>query len=110
MLGAWAVEVRAGLAAEVQNVLEALVRDERRAGAAALEEGVGGDRRAVREPLDVIGTDRGRGCDDRLLLLRGCRHLRDADLVVVDQNGIRERAADVDSQRAHACIRTRRPG
>ena len=42
----------AGLAPKVEQVLEALRRDERRAGAFAFEQCVRGDRRAVREALD----------------------------------------------------------
>ena len=47
------VEMRAVLAAQVQQVLEAGGRDERRARALALEQRVRRDRRPVREPLDL---------------------------------------------------------
>ena len=52
MLRARPVEVRPRLPAEMQDVLEALVRDERRPRAAALEQRVRRDRRAVREAID----------------------------------------------------------
>ena len=56
------VEVRAVLAPQVEQVLEAGGRDERGPRAPALEQRVGGDRRAVREALDLGRTDRrGRG-------------------------------------------------
>ncbi len=106
MLGARTIEVRARLATEVKHVLEALVRHECRARPAALEQRVGRDGRAVGEPLDLLGADCRGGCDHRLLLPRRRRHLRDADLAVVDQNGIREGPAHVDSQRTHDPIRT----
>ena len=53
VLGARPVEVRSRLPTEVEDVLEALVRDERRARAAALEQRVRRDRRAVREAVDA---------------------------------------------------------
>ena len=49
MLGAEAVEVRARLAPQMEQVLEARVRDVGDAGAAPLEQRVRGNRRAVRE-------------------------------------------------------------
>jgi hypothetical protein len=110
MLGARAVEVRAGLAPQVQDVLEALVRDERRSRAAALEQGVRRDRRPVREAADLASSDRRRGLDHRLVLPRRRRHLRDPNVSVRDQHGVREGTSDVDSQHAHPCIRTRRAG
>ena len=79
VVDARAVEVRAGLSAQVEHVLEALVRHERRARTAPLEERVRRDRRAVREAVDVRGAHGGGGADDGVLLPRGRRHLRDAD-------------------------------
>ena len=52
MRGAEPVEVRAVLAPQVEHVLEALGRDERRPRAAPLEQRVRRDRRPVREPLE----------------------------------------------------------
>ena len=101
MLGARPVEVRARLSAEVQDVLEALVRDERRARTAPLEERVRRDRGAVGEAVDGRRADGGGSGDDRLLLTRGRRHLRDPDLAVGDEHGVRERPADVDPERTH---------
>ena len=101
VVDARAVEVRAGLSAQVEDVLEALVRHERRARAAPLEERVRRDRGAVREALDVRGAHGGGGADDGVLLPRGRRHLRDADLTVLEQHGIGERPTDVDPERAH---------
>ena len=57
---AQAVEVGARLAAELDDVLEALGGDEHRPGALALEQRVGGDRRAVRERLDLLRRRRRR--------------------------------------------------
>ena len=110
MLGAGPVQVRAGLAAQVQDVLEALVRDEGRSRAAALEQGVRRDRRPVCEAADRPGSDGLRRRDHRLLLTRRRRHLRDPNVSVRHEHGVRERASDVDSQRAHPCIRTRTGG
>jgi hypothetical protein len=103
MLDARAVEVRARLAPQVQDVLEALVGDERRPRAAALEQGVRRDRRPVREAFDLLGSDRRRGRDHRLLLMRRRRHLRDPNVSVRHQHGVRERASDVDSERSPVC-------
>ena len=49
------VEIRARLAAELDDVLEALGGHERGPRALALEQRVGRDRRAVRERLDILG-------------------------------------------------------
>ena len=54
MRRAQAVEVGARLAAELDDVLEALGGDEHRARALALEQRVGGDGRAVGERLDLL--------------------------------------------------------
>ena len=75
MLRAGPVQVRSRLAAEVEDVLEAPVRDERRPRAAALEQRVRGDRRAVREAVHRPGADGLRSRDDGLLLARGGRDL-----------------------------------
>ena len=75
-VGAGPVQVRTRLAPQVQQVLEAGVRDERRARALAFEQRVRRDRRPVREALDVRGAGRTRGCEHRLLLSRRGQHLR----------------------------------
>ena len=110
MLGARPVEVRPRLPADVQDVLEALVGDEGCPRPATLEQRVGRDRRPVREAVDVPGSRRARGSDDRLLLPCAGRNLGDADMPVRQEDGVRERPPDVDSERAHGGIRTRTPG
>ena len=104
MLGARPIEVRARLAAEMQDVLEALVRDERGARPAALEQRVRRDRGAVGEAVDGRRADGASSGDDRVLLTRGRRHLRDPDLAVGDEHCIREGSADVDPERTHRVI------
>src|SRR5262249_62205983 len=99
------VEMSPRLAPQVEDVLEALVRHERRASAAALEERVRGDRRAVREAVDLPGADCLRCRDHGLLLPGGGRHLGGPNRAVVDEYGVRERPADVDTERAHPLIR-----
>ncbi len=109
MLDARPVQVRAGLPAQVEDVLEALVRHERRPRAAPLEQRVRRDRRPVREALDVLGADGGGGRDDRLLLPCARRDLRDPDLAVRDEHRVGERSADVDPERAHRRILDHEP-
>ena len=74
------VEVRPVLASQVQQVLEALGGDERRARSRPLEQRVRRDRRAVGEPLDIrapCGFEHQPGClDDRLHLPGTSGHLR----------------------------------
>ncbi len=96
--------MRSGLSAEMQDVLEALVRDESRARPATLEQRVGRDRGAVGEAIDGGRPDGERGCDDRVLLAPGSGHLRGPDLAVGDEHRVRERPADVDPERAHRVI------
>ena len=95
------VERGAVLAPQVQQVLEARVRDERRARALALEQRVRRDRRPVREAIDALGADRARGRDDGLLLLRRRRNLRRADLAVAEEDGVGERSSYIDAEHAH---------
>ena len=86
----------------MEQVLEALGADERRARALALEERVRGDGRPVREQLDLISADRRRCREHRLLLPGGGRNLGRPKLVLVrEQDRIRERAADVDAEDGH---------
>jgi hypothetical protein len=101
VLGAEAIEVRAVLAAEVEQVLEPRRRDEGCPGAPALEERVGGHRRPVREAIDVDGTDGPRGREHRFLLATRRWHLRGGEPAGVDEHGVGERPADVDPERRH---------
>ena len=103
MVGAEPVELGTVLPPQVQQVLEALGADERRARALALEERVRGDRGAVCESLDLRRTDR-RRCREHGLLLPACgRNLGSPQLVLVrEQDRIRERAADGDAKDGYA--------
>ena len=95
------VELRAVLPPQVEQVLEAGGRDERRPRALALEQGVRRDRRAVREALDLGRTDGRRRGEHRLLLPRRRRHLCRPQLAVGEQHGVGEGPADVDTQDGH---------
>ena len=95
------IEMRSRLPAEVEEVLEPLGRDEGRPRALALEQRVRGDGRPVREALDVLGADRAGGGEHGLLLACGGRHLRGRDPAIVDEDGVRESAANVDAENAH---------
>ena len=108
VVDARAVQVCAGLSSEVEDVLEALVRHERRARAAPLEERVRRDRGAVGEAVDPGGAHGGGSVDDGVLLPRGRRYLRDADRTVLEQYGIGERPTHVDPERTHPEIRARK--
>ncbi len=104
------VEVRARLPAQVQQVLEALVRDERRPRAAPLEQRVRRDGRPVGEAIDGAGVrpDRaGRG-ENGVLLPPRRRHLRRPQPPVLEQYGVRERPADVDSEDGYVAPRAPR--
>ena len=109
MFRAGPVQVRSRLAAEVEDVLEAPVRDERRPRATALEQRVRGDRRAVREAIHRLCADGLRGRDDGLLLARGGRDLGRSNRPVGDEHRVREGASDIDPERAHGGIRPRMP-
>ena len=93
------VEVRPGLAADLQDVAEALGRHERRARAAALQEGVGRHRHPVGERGDLPQVG---GLDDRhdalRLVLRRRRDLRGHDAPVDERREIGERPPDVHAQ------------
>src|SRR5439155_16397102 len=65
-----AVELRAGLPAQVQEMLEAGGGDERGPRSLALEQRIGRCSRPVCESLDAFGARRPRCCEDRLLLVR----------------------------------------
>ena len=101
MLRAQPVEMRAGLAAEMQQMLEAGGADERRPRAAPFEQRVRRSRRPVREALHVLRADRARRREHRLLLPRRGRHLRRPHRSAVEEDGVRERAAHVDAQDRH---------
>ena len=79
------VEMRARLAAQVEQVLEARIGDERRPRALPLEQRVRRDRRPVRERSTVAGAGGPRGRDDRFLLPRGRQNLRRADPTLVER-------------------------
>ena len=100
------VEMRAGLAGELDDVGEAGSGDQRGARGGALEHGVGGHRHTVGEALDIARARAGArehqlyGCEhaDRLVGWRG-GHLGGVDGdVAVDEHGVGEGAADVDAQ------------
>ena len=102
VLGAEAVEMGAGLAPQVEEMLETGVADVRDAGAAPLEQRVRGDGRPVREPRQPgARAYLARCCQHRFLLPRRRRHLGRPDPSLLDEHGIRERAADVDAQDRH---------
>ena len=95
------------LVGHLDRVADALGREQRRASAAAFDEGVGGERGAVDEHLHIGGLDAG-GCENRLDAvehgigrgLRGRQHLRGVQLtgtaVGADfERDVGERAADV---------------
>jgi hypothetical protein len=98
MVGAQAIQLRAVLPAQVQQVLEPPGRDERGARPAPLEERVGRDRRPVREALELAGADRTRRRNHGFLLARRRRHLRGDEPARVEEDGVRERAAHVDAE------------
>ena len=103
MLGAEPVEVSARLAPQMKEMLEAGVPDVRDAGAATLEERVGGDGRPVREARQPGACpDRTSGGEHRLLLPRHGRHLGRTDPSLLDEHRVGERAADVDAEDRHS--------
>jgi hypothetical protein len=110
MLDARPIEVRARLAPQVQDVLEALVGDERRARAAPLEQRVRRDRRAVREALDVRRRPAAAPRRRRTPAARSSSAPSPREPSVGDEHGVGEGAADVDPERAHRGIRTRTQG
>ena len=94
--------VRPRDALDAQDVAEAVRRQQRHVGAAALDQGVRGDGRAVHEVRDVRRLEPGlrEGVEDRARrLARRRRHLGHADVaaLLVVQHEVREGAARVDS-------------
>jgi hypothetical protein len=103
--GAQSVELAPGLAAEGDDVGEAVRRDEGRARHGALEQRVGRDRHPVGEALDVARLRAGvgecaldSGHDAARLVVGRRRRLGRVHDAVDDQDGIREGAAHVDAQ------------
>ena len=102
MLVAEAVEMRARLPAQVQEMLEALVRDERRAGTAPLEQRVRRNGCPVREADDALRADGARCGQHGFLLAQSRRHLRGPHAPTLEKHCIGERPADIDAQDRHA--------
>ena len=99
MRGAEPVEVRAVLAAQVQQVLEARGRDERRPRALALEQRVRRDGRPVREPLDARARRPPRAAastDSSCRAAVGTFAVRSSPSV--EQHRVGEGAADVQAE------------
>src|SRR5439155_19106487 len=108
MVVAQPVEMCASLAPEVEEVVEPFGRDEGCPRTFPLEQCVGGDRRPVREAIELGCADRaGRREHGVLLPLRG-RHLRGRDPSVRDEDGVREGTSDVDAENAHPATLIRR--
>ena len=99
------VELGAVLASDLQDVLEALRRDQHGPGAALFEERVRAHGHPVDEALDLAGRrprlldHRGdRGEDALRLVARSRGRLRRVNLVAVEQDGVGEGSADVDPE------------
>ena len=110
-----AVGVRAGAAAELEDVAEALGGDQAGAGEAALEDGVGGGGGAVDDQVDLGEVDprprRGRRGRRVAWFVGGGRGLGEADGAGggVEQHEVGEGAAHVDAgddAAGHACARS----
>ena len=103
MLLAQAIQVRACLAAQVEQMLETRVAHVGRPGAPSLEQRVRRDSHPVREALELglLCPDRPRGREHRLLLPLCGRHLGRADAPLLDEHRVGEGAADVDAQNRH---------
>ncbi len=90
----------------LEDVAEALRRDQRRPRAATLEDRVRGDGRGVHDagdlgPVDAaLGEQRHRSGHDAagVVVGRGQHLLRPHGAVVAEQDDVRERAADVDAE------------
>jgi hypothetical protein len=111
LVGLQIVEVRAALAADLEEVAEPLGRDETRRDAAVLDQGVGGHGRAVAEvadrrrrvtrrfaqPFDHAEYDRARR------VVRRARHLPDTNVAarLIDEADVRERATRIDPDAPH---------
>jgi hypothetical protein len=100
-----AVELGAVLAPDLEQVREPLGGDQRRAGAALLEQRVGSDGHAVGEGLDLGGRAAGalqhrldRAHHPLRLVLRGRGDLGGVDLAAVEHHRVGERSADIDAE------------
>ncbi len=114
-----AVEIGAVLAGDLEQVGEATGRDQRRAGAAFLQQRVGADGHPVGEDLDRAGLGAGPG--QHLAHRRhhslglgagGGRDLGAVDGALVEQDRVGEGAADVDPEQHQTQVsrRTSPPG
>ena len=96
------VERRAVLARELDQVAEALGRDERGARAAALEQRVGGDRHPVGEGGHVGGVDRLQRVHHALRLVIGrTRDLARDHALSVERHEVGERTPHIDADPDH---------
>ena len=96
------VEGGAVLARELDQIAEALRRDERGARAAALEQRVGGDRHPVRERRDVGGVDGLEAAHHALgLILRRARHLGRHDTPAIQRHEIGEGSSNIHPHPDH---------
>src|SRR5690606_23262888 len=103
------VEARGAEAAELEHVAKAAGRDERRGGTLALDDRVGGDRRAVSHLANVAACDlrfaqqRRYAFFDRDAVVGGGGRqlLAEERAVVAHEHEIGEGAADVDADPAH---------
>jgi len=104
VLGARSIKVGAGLTSQMENVFEAGSGYERRPHPTPLEQSVRGDRRSVREAVDLARADsRGRR-EHRLLLMLTRGHFGGSHLAVRDEHGVGEGPTHVDSKRTHSAI------
>ena len=99
------IEVGAVLASDLEQVGEALGGDQGRARAALLEQGIGAHGHAVGERLDLVRAGArplqrrlDRGEHPPRLVVRGGRRLRRVQGAPVEEHGVGERPADVDSE------------
>ena len=99
------VLVVAALGADIEHVAKAFGRDQRGLRAAAFDDGVGRERRAVNEDVDVadmgtrVGQNETHPVQHRLLRpLRRRQHLARLAILAHVQHDIRERATDIDGK------------
>ena len=99
------VLVEPAFGADLHNIAKAVRREEGRPRPTALDERVGGERRAVDDETDIGETDAGRsadrrhGVEDCLLGVGVVGQQFDGEQVAADlHRDVRERAADVDAK------------
>ncbi len=99
------VLIVAALGTDIEHIAETLRCDKRRLRSAALNDGVGRERRAVNEDVDIayvgarIGQNETHPVQHRLLRSRGRRqHLARSAILTHIQDDIRERASDIDGK------------